>query len=196
MAKSKSRQRRRTPQDYNRFRPAYALLAGATAIASAVVATSLTWPEAGMLPALAASHERNADAALKTTPPDYDVAQIENAAALSSAPRTVTAWVRKAYIRRSQSSGLDTEALDSLEASYRAAPFGPDVTRWRMRFMFENWSSLTPSLRERAVAELEVFARFHKGSYAFARSIRDPSGRLAATLTARRTYRQIGNSAS
>lgn len=140
--------------------------------------------------ALSGRHENNADAALRASPAALDVAARENDAILASAPLSSTALVRKAFIIQQQGAGLDAAALASLESSYQAAPHGPDISRWRMRFMFENWSTLSPGLRERAIRELEVYARFHGGSAAFVRTIQTPSGRLAATLVSRRAYRQ------
>lgn len=195
MARSRRHRTRQTALGA-RFWSAYIALGAATCASAMAAAASLSWPAVNPAQAPAARHELNAVAALGAASADYRTAETENQAVLDLAPLTATAWVRKAYIRRQQSDRLDGEALDALERSYLAAPLGPDITRWRLRFMFECWPEVTPSLRARAIAELETFSRFHKGSYALARSIHDPSGRLAATLTARKTYREIAASKS
>ena len=193
MAGNSRRKRKRKVRSTPKASKAYLAIGAFTAIAAVAASASLSFPGASAWPAPTDAHERNADAALHSEPADYRTAERENQAVLMAAPLSATAWVRQAYIRKQELGTLDATALENLEKSYRSAPFGPDITRWRLRFMFENWALHSPGLRARAIAELEVFSSFHRGSYSLARTVRDPTGRLAAILTTRRTYRTIVN---
>lgn len=197
MSPSESLRPRRRHRVKQVRRPAFgvALLVSTCTVAAALgVMIRLSSTDAALQGASAARRELNADSALRESPTDLTTAERENEAALSAAPLTATAWARKAYIRQAKTGGLDRDALADLESSYRAAPLGPDITRWRVKYMFENWGRLSPALRARATTELEVYARFHRGSNNLARTIRDPAGRLSATLTTQRAYRERGAS--
>lgn len=166
-----------------------ALMVGlSTLCVTAVSIFCLTAPGPGFWPTFAARHEEIADRLLGASVANFEAAALENDAALTTAPLSSTAWARKAYIIQ-QSRGLDGEALQSLEYSYSAAPYGPALSKWRLRFMFDHWPELSAGLRARAIRELEVYSRFHQGSGGLVRSVRTPSGRLAANLISRRSYR-------
>lgn len=158
------------------------LLAGAGLLSAGAAALTLSGGSDFL--DLAPPHEGRADALLKASPPDYEAAVAETRAALAQAPMTASAWARLAYIERSRADALTPAALANLERSYAVAPFGPDITRWRVRFMFEHWGELTPSLRTQAVDELRTLARY-RGEVArdLVKTINDPSGRLAARMT-------------
>ncbi len=106
-----------------------------------------------------------------------------NRRVFASAPMTASAWLRIPYLQSRTGEPLDAAGLKALDNSYAVAPFGPDVTRWRLRFIFEHWSEMTPTLREQALAELQVLLT-NRGNRAFdPAEIENPAGRLAATLT-------------
>lgn len=160
---------------------AAAVLAGAGVLSAG--AAALTLGGGSDLMNLATVHDNRAEARLEAVPPDPDVAAAETRAALAQAPMNPGAWARLAYIDRSRSTVLTPAALDNLERSYAVAPFGPDITRWRVRFMFEHWGELTPSLRTQASDELRVLSRYRGGvARDVVRTIENPSGRLAAEM--------------
>lgn len=76
-----------------------------------------------------------------------------NAKALNAAPMNAAAWLRIAYIRSANGAPLDKGAIEAIEKSYSVAPFGPDVTSWRLQFLYGRWAQLTPELRNEAMAE-------------------------------------------
>lgn len=159
-------------------------LAIAAAVAATITTAGLTWPDA-IHPDLAPVHEMRADRALSAQYPQTVAADRESQAALAQAPTTANAWLRRAYVRQLATRTLDDQALDYLDKSYQAAPFGPDVTRWRLRFIFEHWPELTPALRTRAADEMRNFARHHSGGPDIVRAIHNPAGRWAAALVER-----------
>tara|TARA_R110000850_G_scaffold190848_1_gene316920 strand:+ start:217 stop:771 length:555 start_codon:yes stop_codon:yes gene_type:complete len=107
-----------------------------------------------------------------------------NRLVLTSAPMTASAWLRIPYLQSRAGAPLNSASLVALENSYAVSPFGPDVTNWRLRFVFEHWSEVSPSLRRQAIAELKVLLT-NRGTRAFdSVEIQDPAGRLAARLTA------------
>lgn len=163
---------------------AIAALAIAVAGGAAVTTAGLTWPDA-IHPDLAPVHELRADRALSAQYPQTIAADRESQATLAQAPTAASAWLRRAYVRQLATRTLDGQALGYLDKSYRAAPLGPDVTRWRLRFIFEHWPELTPDLRARAVGEMRNFARYHSGGPDIVRSIHNPTGRWAAALIER-----------
>jgi len=159
-------------------------LAIAATAGAAVTTAGLTWPDA-IHPDLAPVHEMRADRALSAQYPQTVAADRESQAALAQAPTAANAWLRRAYVRQLATRTLDEQALDDLDKSYQAAPLGPDVTRWRLRFIFEHWPELTPALRTRAVNEMRNFARYHSGGPDIVRAIHNPAGRWAAALIER-----------
>jgi hypothetical protein len=161
-----------------------ATLAIGTTIVAAVTTSSLTWPTP-LAVGLAPVHETRADQALLAQYPEPIKSDRESEAALLQAPMSSAAWIRRAYIRQVNSGVLDAQALNYVEQSYRVAPLGPDISRWRLRFVFEHWPDMTPSLRTQAVRELRNFAHYHRGGPDLVRSIHNPSGRWAAALTER-----------
>jgi hypothetical protein len=174
--------------------PAILTVGVLTAAFAAILASGLTWPGASTPLTLAAQHEQRADEALSNDrdgSPGLERAAIENAKVLESAPMTASAWLRASYIRTQTAGALDADALRDLDMSYRVAPLGPAVSRWRLRFVFENWPSLTPTIRAAALNELRVFAAYQTGSGALVNSIQNPAGRLAAKLTIRHVYMDI-----
>lgn len=161
-----------------------AVLAGAGVLSAGAAALSLGG--GSDLMDLAGQHENRAEALLAASPPDMDAAVAETRAALAQAPMNAAAWARLAYIDRSRSTAMTPAALDNLERSYAVAPYGPDISRWRVRYVFEHWSELTPSLRTQASDEMRVLSRYRGGvARDTVRAIEDPSGRLAAEMIRR-----------
>ena len=159
-------------------------LAIAAAGGAAITTAGLIWPTE-ISPDLAPVHEMRADRALSAQYPQTIKADQESQAALAQAPATANAWLRRAYVRQLGTQTLDGQALDYLDKSYQAAPLGPDVTRWRLRFIFEHWPETTPALRALAVNEMRNFARYHSGGPDIVRAIHNPTGRWAAALVER-----------
>lgn len=170
-------------------------LGAATFVAAAWSAIGVSAPTSPFAPGLAVVNEARANAALR---PGGDLAEAERESrwALEGAPADASSWARLAYAERRQSRNLTPDAQHALEMSYFVAPLGPDISRWRLRFMLDNWGALTPSLRQLTLRELRNFAHYHPGSADLARRTRDPVARLAATMTVRMGYsdarREIG----
>lgn len=162
------------------------VLASGLAVATAALSglTILTLAGSGQVLNLAQADEDRANAALGGPLPDFDLARRSTLAALEQAPGNPSAWARLAYIERLNAGRLTPQALAYLAKSYEAAPLGPDVSAWRLRFLYEHWGQLTPDLRNRTMIELRTLARY-RGSAArdVVAEIQDPAGRLAAGLT-------------
>ena len=159
-------------------------LAISAASSAAITTAGLTWPTT-IAPNLAPVHEMRADHAIAARYPQTVIADRESQAALVQAPTTATAWLRRAYVRQLDAQPLDAQALDYVAKSYQAAPLGPDITRWRLRFVFEHWPEMTPDLRAQAVTEMRNFARYHGGGPDIVRAIHNPAGRWSAALVER-----------
>lgn len=124
-------------------------------------------------------------------PADLDRALAEADAALKLSPAAATAWLRVADLETRKAGGLTPAALEALERSYEAAPLGPDVTIWRLTFLFERWRDLPAPLRQKAIAELSARTRARaRSSDDFADTIQDPAGRLAARMAVRIALRE------
>lgn len=122
--------------------------------------------------------EARADAAVRERKAP-DIALMANRAAIEASPMNAAAWLRIAYIRSVQASSLDAVAIDAIEKSYSVAPFGPDVTPWRLQFLYGHWSQLSPDLRQEVMAEHVAYGRQIPIRD---ESIADPAGKLAAVL--------------
>jgi len=159
-----------------------------TLVLSGTMAAGLSAPSFALAPRLAPIEEERAARSLEAAP--MGVAQAERATnfALAQAPMTASAWGRRAYLEQLRTAKLGDQAQADLDMSYYVAPVGPDISPWRLRFMFENWPALTPALRLKAMNELSNFAHYHKGSSALAQGIRDPAGRFASELVVNQSY--------
>ncbi|ADL00454.1 hypothetical protein [Brevundimonas subvibrioides] len=168
-----------------RFRLAGAVvLATATLVVAGAFAVSLSSPNeslADRIPLVAVSEGR-AEAAAEVQPPSLDKVRAETLKTLRQKPGDAAAWGRLAWIADRQ--GRVADALVALDRTYVVAPYGPDITAWRLRFAYGRWAALTPDLRRQATAELRVAIRDRPGVvYAAEREITDPAGRLAFALT-------------
>lgn len=139
--------------------------------------------------------EARAVAAAAADPPDLEAAERLTRQTLAVKPGEATAWARLAWIA---SETGDTRAmLEALDRSYAVAPFGPDITAWRLRFAYGRWGVLTPELRRLATEELTVTARHRPRLVRAALSdVTDPAGRLAFDLTVRRAKATASQGAS
>jgi len=155
-------------------------LAAVTAAGAGMTALALSRPEGawGFAVDLAQVRETRADRMTG------GAAEAETRGALVQAPMNAAYWARLAYLDRQASAPMGSKALDALERSYAVAPYGPDITEWRLRFAFEHWPELTPRLREQAMDEMRTLAR-HRSARAreLARAIQAPAGRMAARMT-------------
>ena len=160
------------------------LLVVVTLIGAVSLAVPLSFPSGswgGPVP-LAAVSEARADAALAATPPRLEEAKAMTRATLAQRPMDAAAWSRLAWL--ASQSGDRAAMLDALDRSYAVAPYGPDITGWRLRFAYGRWGELTPDLRRQVSAELTQAVRDRPGVVEAARpDITDPAGRLAFDLT-------------
>jgi len=162
------------------------ILAFLTAGLAISLAGPISSPLAGWNPPvpMVAVTEARAVAAAAAPPPDLDAVDRLTRQTLAEKPGDAAAWARLAWIA---SEIGDTEAmLEALDRSYAVAPYGPDITAWRLRFAYGRWGGLTPELRRLASDELTVTAR-HRPRIAEAAlaDVTDPVGRLAFDLTVR-----------
>ena len=157
---------------------ALATLAGGVFLAVPLSMRLRVYP--GPVP-LAAVSEAEAERAATARPPRLAEAEAATRRTLEVRPMDAAAWSRLAWIAREE--GRNPAMLDALDRSYAVAPYGPEVTAWRLRFAFQNWPSLTSELRGQALGELAVTARDRPGvADAASPDITDPAGRLAFTL--------------
>jgi len=154
-------------------------LGGALLAALAVTLPTRTIPFAS---GLGAVREARADVAAR------DIAQSDSAPSLNTAvlrvtPMSTPAWLRVAYLQTRGGAAPDATTLDALERSYTVAPFGPDASLWRLRFVFDHWSQVTPSLQRQALAELDALS-YSRGRVFKAGDVTDPQGRFVAEMKA------------
>jgi len=107
-----------------------------------------------------------------------------NRAVIAATPMSANAWSRAAYLQAIADNGFDDSAFEALERSYTVAPFGPEISLWRLTFLYENWGEITPSLRAQAAAELDALT-YKRGGAFRSGAIQNPAGRLSASLTLR-----------
>ena len=171
---------------------AFAPLAAAGALGVLTVAAgvgfalALARPDLDLGPAsnLLAVHEARAETALAAG--DLEAAEASTRAALAEAPLTSHVWARQALLAYRREGQLGPATVAALERSYAVAPYGPDITEWRLAFLLEHWGELPPQLRASALDELKVLATYRPGpAQALAGMVSDPSGRLAATAAIR-----------
>lgn len=172
-------------------------LAFCTASLAIALAGPVSLPLSGWDPPapMAAVTEARAVAAAAADPPDLGAAERLTRQTLAEKPGDGAAWARLAWI--AVGAGDAPAMLEALDRSYAVAPYGPDITAWRLRFAYGRWRELTPELRRLASEELSVTAR-HRPRVANAAlsDITDPAGRLAFELTVRRARATAGQRVS
>ncbi len=149
-------------------------------------AVALARPDLDLGPAsnLLAVHEARAEAALAAG--DLGAAEGSTQAALAEAPLTSHAWARQAVLAYRREGRLGPDTVAALERSYAVAPYGPDITAWRLGLLLEHWGELPPGLRAAALDELKVYAARRPGlARALAAEVENPAGRLAVTAAIR-----------
>ncbi|WP_157072332.1 hypothetical protein [Brevundimonas bacteroides] len=130
---------------------------------------------------VAAVPEGRAVQAASTSPADLEAVEAWTRRTLAVRPGEAAAWARLAWVAAER--GDDAAANAYLDRSYTTAPFGPDITAWRLRFAYGRWGRLTPDLRRQADAELRATRRTRWAVVeAAAADVEDPAGRLAFTL--------------
>lgn len=161
-----------------------AALGVATLLAGLSLALPLGRPGAWDLdhPRLAPVSEARAVAAAEAKPADLAEVERQTRATLTERPLDAAAWARLAWVadRRGDTSAM----LEALDRSYVAAPYGPEVTAWRLRFAFDRWPDLSPELRSQVRSELAVARRTRpRLVLEIETSVADPAGRMAMALT-------------
>ena len=130
--------------------------------------------------------DAQADSLLRA--PAASQADIQQAADLTEQliarrPTDAAAWLRLAYIDRLQHAPLSAQAQAKVMRSYELEPYGPELTRWRQSFLFDNWPALSPELRERALSELSgVFPRHGWALRDIPDAVSNPRGRMVAFM--------------
>ena len=166
-----------------RYRATLAVAAGlaaVTTLGAGLAALGLSRPDAaaGFATDLAPVREARADRAAGL------VAQAETRAALAQAPMNAALWARLSWLEQQAAGTMTRQAKAALDRSYAVAPYGPDITEWRLTFAFEHWTELDPPLRRSVMDEMETLARHRPGvARKVAGAVRSPGGRLAARLT-------------
>lgn len=172
-----------------RIRPSMVALGIAVVglIATATMAAGLLAPQtdfaAGL--GLAPIYERRADALAQTaatSEADRTAAVRETRRSLAQAPANPTSWLRLAYLDSVSPSGLTSSGDSALAASYSVAPYGPDVTDWRLAFAFNHWDVLSQENRLAALDELRVTSSKTRNRSLLAQ-VSNPAGRIALSLT-------------
>lgn len=177
-----------------RLRLGFAItLAGIAGVSALVLAAAVSFPQMALaerIPILVVSEARAVEATL-TEPADLSLAERWTGRTLATRPGDATAWARLAWI--ADERGDRAAMLEALERSYTVAPYGPDITGWRLRFAYGQWAALTPELRRLATEELTVTTR-HRRQVADAAftDLVDPAGRMAFDLTVRQARRPVG----
>jgi hypothetical protein len=147
-----------------------ALFAPQTGFAEATGLAPVAERRADKLAAGALTDARRRDAAVRTT-----------LRSLKAAPANPTAWLRLAYLDSLGETGVTSVGNRALAASYAMAPYGPDVTPWRLRFALNQWAGLSHANRRAVLHELMVTSRYEDHSDLTSSGV-DEAGRLAVTL--------------
>ena len=106
-------------------------------------------------------------------------------------PADASAWLELAWAASLDDGQLTQDANMAIARSYVLAPMGPEVTLWRLTFVFDHWASVSPEVRELALAEFKgVYPRRGWTLDGLAPTIQDPTGRMVAMMTARRLAKE------
>lgn len=102
---------------------------------------------------------------------------------IAQRPTDASAWLRLAYIDRAQHATLSARAQAQVLRSYALEPLGPELTRWRLTFLFENWDALSLPLQDKAINELAaIFPRHGWALRDLPSTIQNPRGRMVAFM--------------
>jgi hypothetical protein len=168
----------------------------AVAASSAWLLTAMVFPESSVgrgAPLLAATEAR-ALAALDAG--NLEQSRIETRRSLALTPYNAWAWCRLAYIEAQRTNEANPEVVRALRMSYRGAPLGPEVTRWRLTFIFDHWDQVTPDIRRNAMDEIMARGVLgHPLAEYVMRRTGNPAGILALELVSERLpIKKIGKS--
>lgn len=98
-------------------------------------------------------------------------------------PADATVALQQGYVESLRPGPLSRATVEALRKSYVIEPLGPDVSAWRLRFIFDHWSAMPQDLRDRALTELSAaFPRHGWAMRDLSQSITDPAGRMVARL--------------
>lgn len=105
---------------------------------------------------------------------------------LAARPMESSAWLRLAYTDCLQHGQLTDEGRRALEISYLVLPYAGPQAAWRLAFVLENWSALSPQSRKDALAEM-VTVKADEWSLRLATmkvlaKVRNPGGRMTIAL--------------
>jgi hypothetical protein len=104
---------------------------------------------------------------------------------LKARPGDSNGWLRLAYADALQHGALTEAGRKAFDTSYLLLPYGGSDTPWRVVFALDHWDELDAQGRAGALAELRVMDKDDRvrGLTRIAgRSVRNPAGRVAATL--------------
>lgn len=171
-----------------RIRPSSVVFAFAVAglLATALTAAALAWPMtpfAGGLN-LSSISERRAEAFARVAADDEAARRAsiaETRKSIAQSPANPTAWLRLAWLDSLSHGGLGASGDHALATSYAIAPYGPDVTDWRLVFAFNHWDVISGENREAVMDELRVASTPRSARGLLAR-VENPAGRIALSL--------------
>jgi len=106
--------------------------------------------------------------------------EVERELALS--PASGAGWLRLAVIERSLAGELNERAFQALAHSYATAPLDQRLLGRRVRFAYDNWGALSPSLRRLTLDQIEFGWRDAGQRQALRQTlplVEDPGGQLA-----------------
>jgi hypothetical protein len=163
-----------------------ALFAGFTALLAVVgwaeLAPNSLAPQ--ILP-LASAHLARAETLLDVARPSRAAlaqAEVEIGRALAEEPASAAAWLDLASVRRLEDGGYSARVLEAVGKSYAVGPMDPGVSYWRLKFCFEDWTSLSDDLRAEVLREVDAVWSARDSREAMRNlptRVRDPSGRVA-----------------
>ena len=137
----------------------FAFATAALVFTSAIaIGVSVTGRPVPVLGDLGIGAESRADHAVQSGMASAEALRV-NEAALAAAPMNAAAWLRIAYIHSLDGASLNASALGAVQKSYSVAPYGPDVTRWRLQFLYDHWGQLNAELRAEAMDEHLAYGR-------------------------------------
>ncbi|CAL1691016.1 hypothetical protein MMB232_01151 [Brevundimonas subvibrioides] len=142
---------------------------------------------AGPMMLQSTAHEARAASALEssTSPEALERARGETRAGLALNPNNPVAWMRLAWIEDQLAGGGFPDASQRAVArAYDVAPYGPQVSSYRLTFILDRWPTASASLRDQARSEIAVMWLNQRQTLqrAVARSVSRP-GRLSARAT-------------
>jgi hypothetical protein len=107
-------------------------------------------------------------------------------------PYNGVAWLRLAWIESRLSHGkLSAAAVEAVQRSYDVAPYGPQVTAWRISFLLEHWAETPTGLRHQLASEMAAaWPERSKAVSSAVRKTRNRDGRLAGMVIVMRLKRE------